>query len=411
MVSVRLDGKQYRPGETPLFLPIGDSPNPQRFTPYVTWGIIAVNVAVFVFINLPLSTQAPGPSHTLLVEYLRMLIDQGIPPAHIRAIISQTSLNDLVLFHYGYKPADPSVVSLFSSLFMHSGFMHLFGNMLFLYIYGDNVEHQMGRIKYFLMYLATGVIATLSFALLAGPSLTPLVGASGAISGVLGCYFLMFPRNKVKVFILLFPIFMNVIAIPARIVLAIYVLIDNLLPVLVQAGGNVAHGAHLGGFFGGLAIAALGEHFGWRSPLGQVGLAAYFNGFTRKTAGSSSSERAGSRDRDGGLPHDVQNILAALKDGDTATEFSTLDPAQMLAAAKSLKNHGLLEPANKALKIALVWHKRSPLLPEVYYELGETRMQQGFATAAYQHFLTALDLGPDAELEKKIRMMLERIDL
>jgi len=118
-----------------VFLPIGDSPNPERFTPYVTWSIIGVNVALFVFLNIPLSSQAPGVSHPLLAEFVKMLIDQGVPTSHIRAILAQTSLNDLMLFHYGYKPAAPNLVSLFSSLFLHSGFMHLFGNMLFFFFF------------------------------------------------------------------------------------------------------------------------------------------------------------------------------------------------------------------------------------------------------------------------------------
>ena len=100
--------------------------------------------------------------------------------------------------------------------------MHLFGNMLFLWIYGDNVEYRLGRLAFLLWYLATGVAATLFFAVFALDSTVPLVGASGAISGVLGFYFLWFPRNTVRLFVFLFPFFMNVVAVPARIVLGVY---------------------------------------------------------------------------------------------------------------------------------------------------------------------------------------------
>ena len=209
---------------------------------------MAINIAVYIFICIPLSSKFPEAPSPLLLDYIRMLASRGFSANQIQAIISQTTLNDLLLFQYGYKPGSPSILSLFSSLFLHGSFMHLAGNMLFLYIYGDNVEHQLGRIKFLLMYFLTGVIATISFAVFAGNSMAPLVGASGAISGVLGFYFFMFPRNKVKVFILLFPIYLGVVRIPARIVLGIFVLVDNLLPVLLQAGGGVAYGAHLGGF-------------------------------------------------------------------------------------------------------------------------------------------------------------------
>ena len=94
----------------------------------------------------------------------------------------------------------------------------------------------------------------------------PMVGASGAISGVLGLYFLLFPRNKVKVFVALFPFFMNVVLLPARLVLGIYILFDNLLPFLVGAQSGVAYGAHIGGFVAGLALAWVGEQVAWHWP-------------------------------------------------------------------------------------------------------------------------------------------------
>ena len=145
--------------------------------------------------------------------------------------------------------------------------MHLAGNMLFLWIYGDNVEHRLGPARYLVAYLGTGVLATLSHAVLDLGSTVPMVGASGAISGVLGFYFIWFPRNRVRLWIMLFPIFMNVVYAPARLVLGMYLIVDNLLPFLVTrgaGGGGVAYGAHIGGFLGGLAYA-------WWSARREVG--------------------------------------------------------------------------------------------------------------------------------------------
>ena len=393
-----------------MFLPIGDSPNPERFTPYMTWGLIALNVAIYLLICLPLGNQPPESTNPLLRDYIDMLLAQGISPEYVRAILAQTSLNDLLLFKYGYKPASPDVVSLFSSLFLHGGFMHLAGNMLFLYIYGDNVEHQLGRLRFVLMYLLTGVIATLSFALLAGNSMTPLVGASGAISGVLGFYFYMFPKNKVKVFIILLPIFINVVKIPARIVLGIYVLLDNLLPILVQAGGNVAYGAHLGGFFGGLGIAVAGEYFGWGAPFRKKTIGNFrVAGMGRAKSGGAATTIL-AQIREAHRKGDIETMAEALKHAG-ANDFAAMTVEEMIGMAKSIEDYGFPVPANKLLKIAISTHKNSPQLPEVYYELGRIRFRQGFPTAAYQHLLTALEHYPSTVTEEKIRKLLQKIKI
>ncbi len=239
-----------------MFLPVGDYPNP-RSTPYANYLLIAANVAVWLLVSLPLIAAPPDLNDPVLLQYLQYLGARGPVPA--QAILEQLSAYDLFVFKYGYRPADPSPLTLFSSLFLHGGWMHLIGNMLFLFIFGDNVEHRLGHGGYLLGYLATGVVATLFFAMFVPGSETPLVGASGAISGVLGCYFLWFPRNTVKVFVFLFPFIMNTFMIPSRLVLGFYLVIDNVLPFLFSAGGagggGVAHGAHIGGFVGGLGLA------------------------------------------------------------------------------------------------------------------------------------------------------------
>jgi membrane associated rhomboid family serine protease len=182
------------------------------------------------------------------------LRDRGVD---IRQLRNHISAYDLFIFRYGYRPAEGSVLTLFSSLFLHAGWAHILGNMLFLWIFGNNVENRLGPFGYLFMYLASGVIATLFFSFFASGSKVPMLGASGAISGVLGCYFLWFPHNQVKVFIFLFPFFMDFVLIPARLVLGLYLLVDNLLPFLTKAGAaaGVAHGAHIGGFLAGLGVA------------------------------------------------------------------------------------------------------------------------------------------------------------
>jgi membrane associated rhomboid family serine protease len=236
-----------------MFLPYADVPNPRPFQAWVTWGLIAINVVVHVLL-MPLAAQPVDPGDPRVLELLR-----GMPFDHALAAMQSLTEHDLFLLRHGFRSAHPSIVALFTSMFLHGGLLHLAGNMLFLWIYGDNVEHRFGRWRFLGCYLACGVLATVVFAVMAPPSDQPMVGASGAISGVLGCYFVLFPRNRVRVLVMLFPFLMRAIELPARWVLGAFVVLDNLLPVLLRAGGNVAHGAHLGGFVGGLAIGWLVE--------------------------------------------------------------------------------------------------------------------------------------------------------
>lgn len=240
-----------------MILPYGDLPNPKGFTPWVTWGLIAVNVLVYVLFTLPLSFMPLDPSDPAVAELVGRVVQRtGLPAGQVAGLMSAW---DLTVESWGYKPGAPETRDLLASLFLHAGFAHLGGNMLFLYIYGDNVEHRLGRLPFLAFYLFSGVAATLAFGAFAGDSLTPLVGASGAISGVLGAYLWFFPRNRVKLWVFLFPWIMERFLVPAPLVLGAYVLLDNLLPFLMAdpSGGGVAYGAHLGGFFAGLGVALL----------------------------------------------------------------------------------------------------------------------------------------------------------
>ncbi len=237
-----------------MFLPIGDTPNP-RGTPYVNYTLIGINIAVFLFISFPLMMSRPDLTDPVLLEYLEAIGARGAIP--VQAIYQHITAYDLLVFRYGYRPADPSVLTLFTAMFLHGGWLHLAGNMLFLWIFGDNVEARLGRVRYLLAYLATGLAATFFFAAFVPDSQVPMIGASGAISGVLGFYFLWFPRNQVKTFIFLFPFIITTVLIPARIVLGIYLVISNIFPFIADFGAEsgVAHGAHIGGFLAGVLIA------------------------------------------------------------------------------------------------------------------------------------------------------------
>ena len=257
-----------------MFLPLGDHPNPSK-PQWVTRVLIGINVAFYIFVTMPLSDQpltekdlaspeiavqldamweAQGPRvQAQFEEAFRRREIQAMPSPQIMQELWLRSLDHYSLFvhEYGYRPGFHDLVSLFFCMFLHSGFLHLAGNMLFLWIFGDNVEFRLGRLGYLVAYLVTGVAATLAFAAFSTEGGIPLVGASGAISGVLGLYLVWFPHNQVRV--LFWMVFIFFVHVRAIWVLLMYLVIDNLLPFLAAQGGNVAHGAHLGGFFAGMA--------------------------------------------------------------------------------------------------------------------------------------------------------------
>jgi membrane associated rhomboid family serine protease len=236
--------------------PIGDYPNP-RGIHWMTIVLVVVNVAVFVLVTLPMSAQGVDPADPRVAEYLAAIaksLPPGVSPA---AVLGQMTEYDLFVFQWGFRPAAMNVGDLFTSMFLHGGFMHLAGNMLYLFIYGNNVEDRLGPFGFLVAYLATGVAAAMFQAAFNMTSNIPMVGASGAISGVLGFYLRWFPRHYVKVFMFLPPFFMGVRMFSASLVLWIYLILDNIVPFLAatQGGGGVAHGAHIGGFIAGLAAA------------------------------------------------------------------------------------------------------------------------------------------------------------
>jgi len=250
-----------------VFLPLGDSPNPAR-PQWVTRTLVAANVAVFLLVSLPLErpiTREDLRDPDVLGTVAEMQRYMEAPPR---------SHYDLFIWNHGYRPGAPSLLTLLTCMFLHAGWAHLLGNMLYLWIYGDNVEARLGPLPFLGAYLATGAVATLSFASLKSGSMVPMVGASGAISGVLGFYLVWFPRNQIRVLVFFFYL-LHIVHVPALFVLGFYLVFDNILPYLVErssaAGGGVAYGAHLGGFFAGVLFAFVLDLLRGRTPAPRPG--------------------------------------------------------------------------------------------------------------------------------------------
>ena len=382
-----------------MLLPLSDAPNPGG-RPYVTYTLIAVNVLVYLFVSLPLGAERPDPSSPALQAYIDVVREQLPPDVPIRAVLNSLSAYDLFVFDHGYKPAAPQITDLLFSLFLHGGFLHLFGNMLFLWIYGDNVEYRLGRVPYLLWYLATGVAATLFFALFARSSSVPLVGASGAISGVLGFYFLWFPHNTVRLFVFLFPFFMNVVAVRARIVLGVYLVVDNFLPFLLTSGsgGGVAHGAHIGGFVAGLAGA-------WMIDRRAVGSARA--GYSADVALDDAPDSIAGTATDG---RDMARVASAYFALPADRARKALNPGDSLALGDWLAGHGHAEAALVVYRRHLRDYPADPTAAEAHVGAGLVQFEHlGQVAPAYQHFLDALDLNPDAAAASRARAALAQI--
>lgn len=205
-------------------LPIRDH-NPSGRTPYVTYALIAINVLIFL-------------SYWPLFNDARAINQFFYDWAMIPKLVS-------VRGEYS---------GLFTSMFLHGGWMHLAGNMLFLWIFGDNIEDEMGHIAYLAFYLATGLGAGLAHVLSAPGSVVPTVGASGAIAGVMGSYLLLYPKAKVDIF-LFFVIFFRILPIPAWIMLGIWFSLQLFNGAGTDpAAGGVAYWAHAGGFILGVVF-------------------------------------------------------------------------------------------------------------------------------------------------------------
>ena len=197
-----------------MFFPYKDD-NPRVLIPFVTYFIIGLNVLVFIY------------------QYF---------------IIQGAQLSENFIYTYALIPANPSILTIFSSMFMHGGFTHIIFNMCFLWIFGDNIESVLGHKKYLLFYFLCGIGAGLSQIQIDPESTIPMVGASGAIAGVLGAYLFRFPRATVHVLVILI-VFITFIRVPAMIVIGFWFL-SNLTAGIgtlgIEQTGGTAWFAHIG---------------------------------------------------------------------------------------------------------------------------------------------------------------------
>jgi membrane associated rhomboid family serine protease len=236
-------------------MPIGDQAHPRGGIPIVNLAVIAANLAVFFLLQLP------DEAFTMAYSAIPHEITTGedlIGPVQVR--LPDGTVETIT---HADGP-DPLWLTLLTSTFMHGGFAHIFGNMLFLYVFGDNVERAFGPVLYAAFYLVVGVIASVAHVVFNAGSIIPSLGASGAISGVLAGYFVLFPQNQVRVLVFLrfIPFTYTV---PAIVMIGLWALFQFVAGIgeisQTEQTSGVAYMAHIGGFVAGLVFTVLLKPF------------------------------------------------------------------------------------------------------------------------------------------------------
>lgn len=202
--------------------------NPTHTFPFVTIGIIALNILIF---------------------FSQVLSEGGLESS----VFKYGAIPHNVLTFETDQPINP-VLSIFSAMFMHGGLFHLAGNMLYLWIFGNNIEDRLGHLRFSVFYLFCGVVSAYAYAITEPHSLIPMIGASGAVSGILGAYLLLFPRATVYSIVFL-GFFITTVKIPALLVIGFWAIIqfvNGLIRTGISGKGGVAWFAHIGGFLAGL---------------------------------------------------------------------------------------------------------------------------------------------------------------
>jgi membrane associated rhomboid family serine protease len=230
--------------------PISDENERGHGPAFLTLAFIAINVAVFLFL------QQAGANEEFTYAYSAVPYEIttgedliGTTPIEVDGETYPIPQED---------GPEPIWLTLITSMFMHGGWLHLAGNMLFLWVFGDNVEHRIGHLWYLIFYIVAGIIAALAQIYLVNPeSVIPTLGASGAISGVLGAYLVMFPTNRVMVFVFRF-----VTPVPAIVAIGLWAVLQFIngfgaFFVTEETGGGVAYLAHIGGFVAGVVAGFL----------------------------------------------------------------------------------------------------------------------------------------------------------
>jgi membrane associated rhomboid family serine protease len=211
--------------------------NPSNTAPVVTVALIVLNALVFVY---QISLQAGGPDGARAAQ--AFIEEFGLVPCRLTGAC-----------RVGPELPLP-VVTIFTSMFIHGGLFHIGGNMLYLWIFGNNVEDTLGHTRYLIFYLLSGIAAALAQSVVGPSSLVPMVGASGAISGVLGAYLVLFPGAHVTTLIV-FGFFFRLVQIPAMVVLGFWIVLQVLNGLgSFGASGGVAFFAHIGGFVAGMGL-------------------------------------------------------------------------------------------------------------------------------------------------------------
>lgn len=223
--------------------PIGDDNSDRRIQPIVNYSFIGLNILVFLL----LQQLGGNDAFTYAFSLVPREITTGVDLTGVQ-IIRDSFGNTAQIPQYA-TPL-PVYFNFLSSMFMHGDIMHIFGNMLFLFVFGDNLENILGHIRYAVFYILCGVAAAAAQIAMNSDSIIPMLGASGAISGILGGYLLMFPNRQVKALIFNF-----MTTVPAYIALGIWIVYQIVLGYLSpSAGGGVAYAAHIGGFVAGFAL-------------------------------------------------------------------------------------------------------------------------------------------------------------
>lgn len=223
--------------------PIGDDNSDRTITPIVNYFFIGVNVLVFVLLQQLGSNDAFSYAFSLVPKEIATGVDiTGVQ-------IIRDSFGETVQIQHYATPL-PVYFNFLSSMFMHGDIMHIFGNMLFLFVFGDNLENLLGHIRYIFFYLVCGFAAAFSQFILDTDSIIPMLGASGAISGVLGGYIMLFPKREVRAIIFNF-----LTTVPAFVALGIWIGYQLVLGFFTSSGtGGVAYAAHIGGFIAGVVL-------------------------------------------------------------------------------------------------------------------------------------------------------------
>jgi len=217
-------------------IPLKDE-NPSDTIPIVNIFLIITNISVFIYQNY----FVPGGAQPLFLQL-------GFIPYELSHFVDINPKN-LV----------PVPLTIFTAMFMHGGWLHLLSNMLYLWIFGDNIEDILGHVKYLVFYIFCGIAATLVHGFINIDSQIPTIGASGAIAGILGAYMFLFPRARIKTLVIIF-FFVKIVYIPAIIMLGFWILIQAISGFVeygLRTGSGIAWFAHIGGFITGLALIAI----------------------------------------------------------------------------------------------------------------------------------------------------------